>query len=65
MMLGVFTGNAYIDAKIEFRDLMAGTLYGERAYNTSSSAMHGVFAAMTPKQIYAIADETLAQIKQR
>jgi hypothetical protein len=47
------------------RDLKAGTLYGERDYNTSSSALHGVFAAMTPKQIYAISDETLAEIKQR
>ena len=59
------TGNAFIDAKIEFRDLKAGALYGERAYNTSSSAVHGVFAAVTPKQIYAIADETLAEIKRR
>jgi hypothetical protein len=65
IMFGIMTGNAFIDAKIEFRDLKAGALYGERAYNTSSSAMHGVFAAVTPKQIYAIADETLAEIKRR
>jgi hypothetical protein len=65
IMLGIMTGNAFIDAKIEFRDLKVGTLYGEREYNTSSSAWHGVFAAVTPKQIYAIADETLAEIKRR
>ena len=65
IMFGIMTGNAFIDAKIEFRDLKAGALYGERAYNTSSSAVHGVFAAVTPKQIYAIADETLAEIKRR
>lgn len=62
MMLGIMSGNAFIDAKVEFRDLKTGTLFGERNYNTSSSAGHGVFAAVTPKQIYAIADETLAEI---
>ncbi len=38
IMLGVMTGNAYIDAQVEFRDLATGKLYGERTYNTSSSA---------------------------
>ena len=61
---GVFSGNAYIDSKVEFRDLATGKLYGERAYNTSSSAWGGVFSAMTPKQIYALADEIIAEIKQ-
>jgi len=62
---GIMTGNAFIDAKVEFRDLKTGTLYGERSYNTSSSAGHGIFAAVTPKQIYAIADEALGEIKGR
>ena len=61
--LGVFSGNAYIDSKVEFRDLATGKLYGERAYNTSSSAWGGVFSAMTPKQIYALADEIVGEIK--
>jgi hypothetical protein len=61
---GVFSGNAYIDSKVEFRDLATGKLYGERAYNTSSSAWGGVFSAMTPKQIYALADEIIREIKQ-
>jgi hypothetical protein len=61
---GIFTGNAYIDSKVEFRDLATGKLHGERAYNTSSSAWGGVFAAMTPKQIYALADEIIGEIKQ-
>lgn len=65
MMLGIMTGNAFIDAKVEFRDLQSGKLYGERSYNTSSSAMQGVFAPVTPKQIYALADEALAEIKRR
>jgi hypothetical protein len=62
--LGIMTGNAFIDSKVEFRDLATGKLYGERAYNTSSSAWGGVFAAMTPKQIYALADEIIKEIKQ-
>jgi Domain of unknown function (DUF4410) len=64
VMLGIMSGNAYIDSKVEFRDLATGKLYGERAYNTSSSAWGGVFSAMTPKQIYALADEIIGEIKQ-
>ncbi len=64
LAFGVFSGNAYIDSKVEFRDLATGKLYGERAYNTSSSAWGGVFSAMTPKQIYALADEIIGEIKQ-
>lgn len=63
MMLGIMTGNAFIDAKVEFRDLSTGAVFGERSYNTTSSAGQGVFAPVTPKQIYAIADETLGEIK--
>lgn len=63
VFFGIMTGNAYIDASIELRDLATGSVYGEHAYNTSSSAGHGVFAAVTPKQIYAITDEVLADIK--
>jgi hypothetical protein len=64
VMLGIMSGNAYIDSKVEFRDLATGKLHGERAYNTSSSAWGGVFSAMTPKQIYALADEIIGEIKQ-
>jgi Domain of unknown function (DUF4410) len=64
VMLGIMSGNAYIDAKVEFRDLATGKLHGERTYNTTSSAWGGVFAAVTPKQIYALADEIIGEIKQ-
>jgi hypothetical protein len=64
VLLGVMTGNAFIDSKVEFRDLATGKVYGERAYNTTSSAWGGVFAAVTPKQIYALADEIIKEIKQ-
>ena len=63
IMFGIMTGNAFIDAKLRFSDLNDGALFGEHALNTSSSAWHGVFAAMTPKQIYAIADEVIREMK--
>jgi hypothetical protein len=63
VMLGVMTGNAFIDAKVEFRDLANGNLYGERSFNTTSSAWEGIFASTTPKQIYALADEIIGEIR--
>ena len=65
LAFGIMTGNAYLDATLRFRSLRDGTTFGEQAYNTSSSAWHGVFAAMTPKQIYAIADEVIREMKTR
>jgi hypothetical protein len=63
LLLGVMTGNAYVDSKVEFRDLATGELRGERSYNTSSTAMQGIFAPVTPKQIYALVDEVIGEIK--
>jgi ABC-type uncharacterized transport system auxiliary subunit len=65
VMFGIMTGNAYIDAKLRFSDLKDGAVFGEQSYNTSSSAGHGIFAAVTPKQIYAIADEVIREMKSR
>ena len=65
LAFGIMTGNAYIDATLRFRSLADGATFGEQAYNTGSSASHGVFAAMTPKQIYAIADEVIREMKAR
>ena len=55
IFFGVMTGNAYIDAKASFTDLSDGKQFGERLYNTSSSAWGGVFAKMTPQQVDAVA----------
>jgi hypothetical protein len=65
LMLGIMTGNAYINAKASFRDLSSGTAYGERHYNTSSSAGQGIFAPVTPKQLYAISEDVLGQMNGR
>ncbi len=65
IFLGVMTGNAYIDAKVTFSDLNAGAGFGDRAYNTSSSAWAGVFGKMTPQQVDAIASQVFDEIKPR
>ena len=65
IFLGVMTGNAYIDAKVSFADLGSGQPFGERDYNTSSSAWAGIFAKVTPQQVDAIATMVFAEIKQR
>ena len=63
IMLGIFSGNAYVDARVRFADLRTGATFGEQAYNTTSTAWHGVFAKMTPQQVDAIAAEVFGEIK--
>ena len=65
IFFGVMTGNAYIDANVEFNDLNGGQTFGDQAYNTSSSAWAGVFAKMTPQQIDTIATTIFASLKPR
>ncbi len=65
VMLGIMAGSAFIESKVEYRDLGTGQLWGERTYNTSSSAWQGVFGSATPKQIYALADEILGEMKRQ
>jgi hypothetical protein len=62
IFLGVMTGNAYIDAKGNFSDLDNGNVFGERIYNTASSAWGGVFAKMTPQQVDAIATMVFSEL---
>ncbi len=62
---GVMTGNAYVDSKVRFMDLKSGASYGERVYNTSSTAWQGIFSAMTAKQIEAICNEIVTEITTR
>jgi hypothetical protein len=62
IFFGVMTGNAYIDAKASYTDLNDGKEFGERTYNTTSSAWGGVFAKMTPQQVDAIASMVFAEL---
>lgn len=46
--LGIMTGNAFVKAHVSFRDLSSGDdAWGNRQYDTTSSAWQGVFAPMT------------------
>ena len=62
VFFGVMTGNAYIDAKASYTDLDDGKAFGERVYNTTSSAWGGVFAKMTPQQVDAVASKVFAEM---
>lgn len=59
---GVMTGNAWVDAKVEYIDAETGALYGSRTYNTSSSAWEGVLSAMTDEQLAALSREIISEI---
>jgi hypothetical protein len=62
IMLGVMTGNAYINARVTFRDLKSGEVRASETYDTKSSAWGGVFAAMTTKQVRAMCHEIVGEI---
>jgi hypothetical protein len=62
IMLGVMTGNAYINAQVTFRDLKSGDVRTSATYDTKSSAWGGVFAAMTTKQVGAMCDKIVGEI---
>lgn len=57
IFFGVMTGNAFIDAKINYTSLQDGARFGEQQYSTSSSAWGGVFSRVTPQQVDAIATD--------
>ena len=62
---GVMTGNAFVNAQVSFRDLNTGDVWGERQYDTASSAWQGVFAPMTDKQVHAICKEIVTTLSNR
>jgi hypothetical protein len=59
---GVMTGNAFVNAQVSFRDLNTGELWGERHYDTTSSAWQGIFSPMTDKQVHAICKEIVTTL---
>ncbi len=60
--VGVFAGNAYMDVDAQFTESPSGRQLGTRKYATSSSAWQGVFSAMTPKQVEAVAQEIVKEV---
>lgn len=62
---GLMTGNAYIDADVVFVELPGAKPAGMRRFSTTSSAMQGMFSAMTESQVRGICDEIVRDIVQR
>lgn len=63
--LGVMTGNAFMDLDVEFFAAPGKQSLGQRKFSTTSSAWHGVFSAMTPKQVEAVASEIVKEVTQK
>jgi hypothetical protein len=59
---GMMTGNAFINANVQFLDLATGRVLGQRSYDTTSTAWQGVFSAMTAKQVQAICTDIGGEI---
>jgi hypothetical protein len=59
---GVMTGNAFVNARVSFRDLKTGEVWGEQKFDTSSTAWQGIFSAMTEKQVRAICKEIVGNL---
>lgn len=63
IMFGIMTGNAFIDAKLSYTNQRDGAVLGEQQFNTTSSALSGIFAKVTPQQVDSIATEVFANLK--
>ena len=61
--LGVITGNAFVDADVEFIELPSRRILGGRRYSTSSSHWQGVLSAMTHKQLAALAYAMVQELR--
>jgi hypothetical protein len=65
MGFGLFTGNAFIEARVRFLDLRTGRAFGEQAVSTNAGAVQGAFSPMTDRQLMAIAKAIVADIDPR
>ena len=61
--LGIFAGNAYVNAEVEFYELPTKKLIGSRIYETSTSAAEGILSATTRKQVLAMSAEIVDEIQ--
>lgn len=57
------TGNAWVNARVEFRDLRTGQILGSRTYDSYSLGWQMWFSAMTEKQLRKISRLMIADIK--
>lgn len=61
--LGGFTGNAFVEADVEFIELPGKRSLGSRRYSSSSSFWQGVLAPMTDKQLPALAAAMVQELR--
>ncbi len=62
---GIMTGNAFVDADAEFLEMPSKRRLGSQKYSTTSTAWQGVFSAMTDKQVLALSNEMVQEVKKR
>jgi hypothetical protein len=60
--MGIFAGNAYVNAEVEFYELPAKKLIGTRIYGTTTSAAEGILSATTRQQVLAMSTEVIGEI---
>lgn len=61
--LGGFTGNARVDASVDFLELPSKRSLGTRRYSTSSSFWQGVLSPMTDKQLPVLAAAMVQELR--
>ncbi|HZT56152.1 MAG TPA: DUF4410 domain-containing protein, partial [Burkholderiaceae bacterium] len=61
-LLGIMTGNAFLDAQVSFIDLATGHEIGNKRYNTTSSAWEGIASPMSDRQIRAVASQIMGDL---
>lgn len=61
--LGVVTGNAFVDADVEYIELPSRRSLGSRRYNSSSIYWQGVLSAMTDKQLTTLAAAMVQELR--
>lgn len=61
--MGVLGGDAHINAEVSFYELPDKRLLGTRTYGTTTKFSEGIFSAASRKQIEAMSQEIVAEIK--
>jgi hypothetical protein len=61
--MGIFAGNAYVNAEVDFYELPSKKLLGTKIYGTSTSAAEGILSATTRKQVIAMSSEVIGELR--
>lgn len=61
--MGIFAGNAHVNAEVEFYEPPVKKLLGTRVYETTTSAIEGNLSATTRQQVPAMSTEVVSEIR--